>query len=248
MIVERWENAKRANHEPLRILDLCTGTGCIALLLHNILSSRFQQLEIHGIDVSSKAIKLANLNKQLNIGKSNLEPRADSQIGFAEANIFESSSVPQGEWDVLISNPPYISPNGFSKTTSRSVRRFEPKLALVPTSRNINLQPHVSDPVADSVVGDAFYSQLLQIAQTHESGLVVLEVGDTNQAQRVVSKAILSHHWDTCEIWRDWPEQNSRGKEILHVSGEDVHIRGEGNGRAVVLTRNPSSPESRVSS
>ena len=88
-----------------------------------------------------------------------------------------STAVPQ--WDLLTSNPPYISPSGFSLSTSRSVRNWEPKLALVPPVERVDLhQKHFYDhwyPGDDNLLPlekgkveyaeeDVFYARLLEIA------------------------------------------------------------------------------------
>lgn len=43
--------------------------------------------------------------------------------------------------------------------------------------------------------------------------------------------------WEGCEIWRDWPAAAGGGEEVVEVRGEDVRVRGEGNGRAVLAWR-----------
>ncbi|KAE9965694.1 hypothetical protein EG328_009475 [Venturia inaequalis] len=85
------------------------------------------------------------------------------------------------EWDLLICNPPYISPNHFYTTTSRSVRNFEPKLALVP--------PPSESGLTDEQQGDLFYPRLLHIADKLKSKILLMEVADLSQAERVAAMA-----------------------------------------------------------
>jgi len=83
--------------------------------------------------------------------------------------------------DLLISNPPYISPSDFRNgTTARSVRLFEPRLALVPP---IKPSPSLN---ANASAGDVFYQRLLELSLAIRARLTVLECGDKKQAERVV--------------------------------------------------------------
>ncbi|RMJ27645.1 Methyltransferase [Aspergillus sp. HF37] len=197
-----------APERPLRVLDLCTGTGCIALLLHALLVPHYPHMAVLGIDLSTAAIELANRNLEHNLQRGLLSSRARSEVHFRRGNVLgdQSSGVPgveevlrdvsrrgcpldstlpaQGdpEWDVLISNPPYISPSSFRDgTTARSVRIFEPTLALVPPTG-------VRDPEARNCSqGDLFYHRIVALSFKLRPRLSVLECGDRVQAERVVA-------------------------------------------------------------
>ena len=242
VITEGWGDEKRTSRKPLRILDICTGTGCIALLLHQLLFPRFPNLEILGIDVSYRAIALAQRNRRRGVEERHLRPEVDSQTLFMKADMFESNWLPHGKWDVLISNPPYISPQSFHLNTSRSVRNYEPKRALVPGFEPLSAQPRHGNLQTDSVIADTFYPRLLEIAQLVESDMVVMEVADISQAQRIAEKAILTDHSVTCHIWRDWPSQRTSENEQLQILGKEIQVVGEGNGRTVVLQRGRIDP------
>ncbi|KAJ5205605.1 hypothetical protein N7472_002053 [Penicillium cf. griseofulvum] len=189
---------------PLRVIDLCTGTGCIPLLLHALLAPHFQQLEITGVDISPKALGLAQENLKHNLQLGQLEPSAATDIRFHRADVLghgSDNSVPSIEsilqthpnlgptvtppdeesgCDLLISNPPYISQTEFRNgTTARSVRRFEPKLALVP--------PYSGSGMEDCMPEDIFYYRILTLSFKLKAKFTVLECGDSNQANRVVA-------------------------------------------------------------
>lgn len=134
--------------------------------------------------------------------------------------------------DILISNPPYISPADYKQTTARSVRKFEPKLALVPPSQNNS--DHLSRRDKDQ--GDLFYPHLLDLAQRLSAKLVLLEVADLEQAKRVVSLVLERLNWNVdVEIWRDEP---ARGwVEEVVIDGRAIKVSGEGNGRTVFVRR-----------
>lgn len=226
----------------LRILDLCTGTGCIPLLLHAILSTKVLRLEIVGVDISSTAIALAKRNLQHNVTKGLLSSVAKEQIRFVKVDIFEEKPVAEGDWDIVISNPPYISPQGFNKDTSRSVRNYEPRAALVPPESHADFfRNHGGDEDTsligdrDSLIGDAFYPKILEIANQARARLTLVEVADLDQAKRIASLGIRSGNWQNCEIWRDWPDDQPAFE--INISGVSVGVLGEGNGRSVLFRR-----------
>jgi methylase of polypeptide subunit release factors len=137
----------------------------------------------------------------------------------------------------LISNPPYISTSAFRRTTSASVRKYEPKLALVPPV------PHSSAGQADEDDGDLFYPKLYELATMLDTKVVLFEVADMEQAIRVAGLA--GDHWEAVEIWRDDPGADGVEEESVNVGeGEGmrwVDVRGVGNGRSVVAYRSDGS-------
>ncbi|KAL9046162.1 MAG: hypothetical protein Q9214_000937 [Letrouitia sp. 1 TL-2023] len=211
----------------LRVLDLCTGTGCIALLLYQMFSRQLPSLDVLGIDISRTAVSLARKNLKHNVFKGLLPTTALQQVRFCVANVFEDMAMENRisgtDWDVLVSNPPYVSPVSFSHETTRSVRNWEPKDALVPA---------IMSSSDNEIVGDAFYPKLLEYAEKSKVKVVVLEAADMAQATRVVSIIHKSSNWEDCEIWCDWPAQGQ--VEHRNLYGKNVSIRGQGHGRAVI--------------
>lgn len=101
------------NNLPNSILDLCTGSGCIAISLAFL----YEKAQITASDISGLALETALTNAR------NLQ--VNQKINFIKSNLFENIS---GKFDFIISNPPYIATNDI-KTLSPEVR-FEPHLAL----------------------------------------------------------------------------------------------------------------------
>ena len=231
--------SSRSQGKPLRILDLCTGTGCIALLLYHMLWRKFPKLEILGIDVSSEAVRLSKTNLEANLMSGVLGPAGSHGLSFVQHDIFATSfdrTALTRKWDIIISNPPYISPKQFNTVTSSSVRRFEPKLALVPDIERTT--PHSSDETpSDAQIGDAFYSRLLEITAKSGAGIALFEVGDMAQAQRVAGEALGMNLWESVTIWRDQPGLENGLSEVVSPQGKKVAVTGHGNARAVVLCR-----------
>jgi methylase of polypeptide subunit release factors len=242
-------------------LDLCTGTGCIPLLFHHELfnQSGFEPNVGHitGIDISQHALDLAEENKtqcvqNVTTHQSSTTNRSLSilrEMRFLKADILANHDDPSSvmskfkeaprakpsnpTYDIMISNPPYISTSAFRRTTSASVRKYEPKLALVPSV------PHSSAGQADEDDGDLFYPKLFDLATMLDTKVVLYEVADMEQAIRVAGLA--GDHWEAVEIWRDDPGAGEGEVEFVHVGeGEGrrrVDVRGVGNGRSVVAHR-----------
>lgn len=102
---------KKYDKQSLRILDLCTGSGAIAISLSKILNT-----QVFASDVSTKALKVAEKNNVLN----------HSKVEFIESNLFEQ--INGEKFDIIVSNPPYIK-NEEIKLLSKQVQN-EPYIAL----------------------------------------------------------------------------------------------------------------------
>ncbi len=101
-------------HDGMRILDMCTGSGCILIsLLH--FSNDCSGV---GADISAEALAVARGNAQkLLSGKA---------VEFLHSNLFEKVT---GSFEIIVSNPPYIRPDVI-KTLMPEVKEHEPMLAL----------------------------------------------------------------------------------------------------------------------
>lgn len=95
-----------------RVLDLCTGSGCIIISMVRNLPG----IEAHAGDISRQAINVAKENAKLN----------QTAVAFERSNLFEAFS---GKFDVIVSNPPYIPTEEIVKLMPE-VRDFEPHEAL----------------------------------------------------------------------------------------------------------------------
>ena len=97
-----------------KILDLCTGSGAIAVSLAKYL----EDTQITALDISGKALDIAIANAKNN--------QVQDKITFVESNLFEN--LGQEKYDIIVSNPPYIRRKEI-ETLDREVRK-EPRLAL----------------------------------------------------------------------------------------------------------------------
>ena len=112
----------------IRILDLCTGSGCIALAL----ARAFKQASVTASDVSPAALQVARANAQTY--------QLAKRIRFVQSNLFERL---EGEFDLIVSNPPYI-PSGDIPALAREVQR-EPALALDGGADGLQLTRQILD-------------------------------------------------------------------------------------------------------
>ncbi|KAK0651798.1 S-adenosyl-L-methionine-dependent methyltransferase [Cercophora newfieldiana] len=225
---------KPSTNNNLNILDICTGTGCIALQLYASLAPTIPT-HITAIDISPTAIALARRNLIHNTRLGNLpNPPPSSSIEFTPLSLFSPSllsSLSHKPIDILVSNPPYISRSSFTRTTSRSVRNHEPRLALVPEHDDVSVE-------LGCEAEDVFYAKMLQVARdlTPHPRVVLFEVADMAQAERVVGlvkrEDALRGWYNVVEIWRDWPH-----REVESDAVDGVLVRGEGEGRVVYLCR-----------
>ncbi len=97
-----------------RILDICTGSGAIAIALKKL--GGFERVD--ALDISDKALKVAKKNAK----------ELDSDINFLKSDMFSSLTC-ENKYDIIVSNPPYIQ-SDVVDTLESEVKDFEPRLAL----------------------------------------------------------------------------------------------------------------------
>ncbi len=106
----------RCEGSRLRMVDVGTGSGCIALAL----ASELPQTEIHACDISEEALEMARVNTaRLGLGNKILFRKSDL------LSVYEKEE----KFDFVISNPPYVGEADADKV-QRQVREFEPKIAV----------------------------------------------------------------------------------------------------------------------
>ena len=109
------EEALRYCEDGMRVLDLCTGSGCIALSILNFTNDT----KAVCTDISDKALEIATENSE----KLGLKERAE----FVHADLFPPKDGTK--YDLVVSNPPYIA-SSVIETLAPEVKDFEPRLAL----------------------------------------------------------------------------------------------------------------------
>ena len=105
---------KANDKDNLKILDLCTGSGIIAITLRKELEN--MSLEVVASDISEEALKVAKENSIMN----------EAEVKFIQSDIFENINE---KFDIIVSNPPYIAYSD-KITMEDNVLNYDPHLAL----------------------------------------------------------------------------------------------------------------------
>lgn len=111
----------------MRILDMCTGSGCILLSLLKAGRERqhIEGLDGTGTDISPEALAVAEHNARRLLGGRRTEEEAGS-FTFCRGDLFENT---EGKYDLIVSNPPYIKTQDIKKL-QKEVRCHDPYIAL----------------------------------------------------------------------------------------------------------------------
>ena len=104
------------NREKARVLDLCTGSGCIAVSIAHLLRGRTPEIRMTASDISAEALAVAGENARRN----------GTDITFVQSDLFEN--IEDG-FDLIVSNPPYIK-SSVIPSLMPEVREHDPAAAL----------------------------------------------------------------------------------------------------------------------
>ena len=148
--------AVAAAEEGQSILDLCTGSGAIAIAMYRELKKRGTPCKVTAVDISAEALELAKENALAN----------EADILFIQSDLF---SRIRGKFDIIITNPPYI-PTATVETLQTEVKDYEPRLALDGGKDGMDFYRRIA---ADA-------SKYL-----NRGGMLIMEVGE-GEAQEVV--------------------------------------------------------------
>ena len=100
--------------EPKRALDLCTGSGCLAVLL----AIEFPKVQVDAVDLSATALEVAKINiRNYELGK---------RVRAVRSDLFDS--LRKKKYDLIVSNPPYVTAQAMRKLPKEY--RHEPSMAL----------------------------------------------------------------------------------------------------------------------
>lgn len=120
-VIDHPTNMDKAGRQNVRILDLCTGSGCIAWTL----TLQMPGTEVVAVDISDGALKVAdnqNFSEEMSATVAN-KPQ------FIKADVLAQPLTSLGEFDVIVSNPPYVMESE-KALMRRNVLDYEPHLAL----------------------------------------------------------------------------------------------------------------------
>ena len=168
------EEVLKELHDGMRVLDMCTGSGCILLsLLHYS-----NDCEGLGVDLSAEALEVAGRNV-LKV----LTPEKAEHAHFLQSDLFEKV---EGKFEIIVSNPPYIASAEVEKLMPE-VRDHEPRMALDGTGDGLH-----------------FYRRIIEEAGKHlvSSGMLFFEIGyDQGQA---VSELMRTEGYCDVQVVQDY--------------------------------------------
>lgn len=114
------EEAIQIMRPKMKILDMCTGSGCIVLSILKMCKEKYYMTDLQGVgaDVSEEALKVARENSR----------RLGVPVTWIQSDLF--AKIPEEEkYDVIVSNPPYIE-TAVIDTLQEEVRLHDPYIAL----------------------------------------------------------------------------------------------------------------------
>ncbi|MBI5199110.1 MAG: peptide chain release factor N(5)-glutamine methyltransferase [Nitrospirae bacterium] len=124
LLVEEALKQFTAYGSQFTVLDLCTGSGCIAVTL----AKKLEGVRIYGVDISARALRVAKENARRH--------RVEGKINFIQGDLFEPFTVHGSRFTVhgcrfnlIVSNPPYI-PSSEIDFLQEEVKDYEPREAL----------------------------------------------------------------------------------------------------------------------
>ena len=168
------EEVLKELHDGMRVLDMCTGSGCILLSLMHYSND----CEGLGVDLSAEALEVAERNV-LKV----LTPEKAEHVQFLQSDLFEKL---EDKFEIIVSNPPYIASAEVEKLMPE-VRDHEPRMAL--------------DGTEDGLY---FYRRIIEEAGKHlvSSGMLFFEIGyDQGQA---VSELMRAQGYREVQVAQDY--------------------------------------------
>jgi len=179
-LVDITLNSLKKIPEP-KILEIGTGSGCVSIAVSN----KKPRANILSLDISKNALELAEINAKSNNCKN---------INFLEMDFL--NEIPDGRFDILISNPPYI-PQKEIENIMPEVKNYEPRIALTDFEEGLN-----------------FYFRIAKVGRTLiPNGIIILEVGLGNHPQKVFS-LFKEAGFDQLELIKDY----NNNERILKIN------------------------------
>ena len=154
------EYIKKNNYKKIKILEIGTGSGCICITLNKELNKLNIDNEITSCDISNEALKVAKQNALI----------LNSNINFIESDVF--SNLINYDYDLIISNPPYIEKNEF---VSKRVLNNEPHIALFSDETGLEIYKKIFSQINKFINLKALF---FEISPCIEQGLELLNNKD----------------------------------------------------------------------
>ena len=121
------------DHDPKRILDMCTGSGCIAIAC----AQQFLEAEVDAVDLSLDALDVA----QINIERHGLAER----VFPISSDLF--NDIPKDKYDLIVTNPPYVDEEDLDDMPQEF--HFEPEMSLGSGADGLDITKRILAQAAD---------------------------------------------------------------------------------------------------
>ena len=155
LVLDRMDGLCAGSTSQLRVLDLCTGSGAVALAL----AAERENLWCVMTELTSEATAWARIN--LNANREKLK----SPVALVRADLLGALST-RNPFDIVVSNPPYVSENEMA-ALPMEVREHEPHCALTAGAQGLDIVSRIVDEAAGYL---------------RSGGLLAMEIGETQQS------------------------------------------------------------------
>lgn len=159
-----------------KVLDLCTGSGAIAITI-----AKNTKAKVEALDISSSALKIAEKNAK-NLG---------AKVSFFESNMF-SGLKKNSKFDIIVSNPPYIASREI-QLLDEEVKNFDPHLSLDGGENGLDFYQIIANDAPEYLkkngvlileIGEGQASAVKKLLSTNFKNIKILK--DYNNIQRIV--------------------------------------------------------------
>jgi release factor glutamine methyltransferase len=116
LVIKKQDKDRRESNRPL-ILDMCTGSGAVAVAL----AKELEYASVWATDISQGALDVAKINA--------LKHKVEDRIKFIHGDLFEPLKDREEKFDFIVTNPPYVTQEEYD-TLAPCVRDYEPRQAL----------------------------------------------------------------------------------------------------------------------
>ena len=167
------EEAEKSDKRILNILDIGTGSGCIAIAIKKALG---EMAAVSALDISADALQMASENARLN----------EVDVEFFQHDILQKDLDPDLKFDMIVSNPPYIAERNLDQQLLKGLA-FEPREALF----------------AEGPDPDSFYDRMSQNLRTHllPGGTCFFELNEFRAAE--ITNYFRQRGWGEQELRKD---------------------------------------------
>ena len=168
----------KAVEDGFKVLDMCTGSGCIAVSVAKNCADK--RVSVTAADLSDAAIMLAKENAQLNGVK----------VDFVQSDLFRSV---RGRFNIIVCNPPYIK-SGDIPNIQKEVREYEPKIALDGGEDGLEFYRRIAKSVRSYLARDGILllecgegqtEEILKLFERRDYAMVIKDLSGTERFLKI---------------------------------------------------------------